>query len=201
MKHLKFYTAVFLLMLVALTGWQCQLTQAPSVTIEHTTTLNQWGNESTFIYRGHLTTVNIIFNSAYDDNVKIHVTLLDINNVPVAVTSTTANISDEKPISIDLFVASYAYIGIAQYRIVITDQNSLPLATLSIPTYIALMGDFDSDNKITSNDVLIFMDAFNDFSRSQEIQHQYQICDINGDKKIDFTDLTLFATSYIEHNS
>jgi hypothetical protein len=190
-----------MLLLAALTGWQYQLAQAPAITLEYATVLNPWGNEATFIYRGHPATVNITLNSASETNVHIHVTLFDVNNVPVAVTSTDTVISDEESIAIDLWVASYAYIGIAQFRVVITDQDSRSLATLSIPTYIILMGDFDLDNKITSNDVLIFLDAFDDFSNNQKISSQYQMCDIDGDKKIGFTDFTLFATSYIEHNN
>ncbi|MCL2642476.1 MAG: hypothetical protein FWD52_03040 [Candidatus Bathyarchaeota archaeon] len=187
--------------MLMLVGWQCQLVEAVSITIEHTETLNQWGNASTSVYRGRPASVSINLNSVFDANVRIHVTLIDVNNVPVAVVSTDAVISGQKTITVDLFVASCAFVGIGYYRVIITDPESRPLTALTIPICIELMGDFDLDNKVFFPDLVIFTSAFSHFNQNKEIPDQYTRCDLNGDKKIDFIDLVLFTANYIEDSN
>ncbi|MCL2359385.1 MAG: hypothetical protein LBH74_03935 [Nitrososphaerota archaeon] len=201
MKPLKFYATITLLILVGLSGWQCQIVDAASVYIAHTTTLNPWGNESGLVYRGHPAAVNITLTSLSKSNVQIYITLMDTNNVAVAIANTTTTITEQTTITVDMVVASYAFAGHAQYNIVVTDLTSKLLATLILPTYISVLGDFDSDGKVTPKDFQIFIDAFDYFGQYQEIPHQNKICDLNNDKKIDFTDLAYFVGSYIDEGN
>jgi len=174
---------------------------AASVNIVHVTTLNPWGNETGLVYRGHPATLNLSLTSLSEADVQIRVTLIDVNSVAVAIANTNTIVTAQETMAIDLLVTSYAFVGPAQYSIVITDQASKLLTALTIPTYIELMGDFDSDGKVTSQDLLIFLDAFDYFDQYQEIPNQYKMCDLNNDKKIDFTDLVFFVVSYIDEGN
>lgn len=190
-----------LLILVVLSGWHCQLVDAVSVNIVQTTTINPWGNESGLVYRGHPAAVNITLNSVSETNVQIHVTLMDTNNVAVGIVNTTTTLTEQTTITMNLFVASHAFVGHAKYYIVITDLASKSIVTLTLPTYIALLGDFDSDGRVTAQDFQIFLDAFAYFVKYQKILDQNKMCDLNNDKKIDFTDLAYFVISYIDEGN
>ncbi len=63
-------------------------------------------------------------------------------------------------------------------------------------TYIKMLGDFDGNKLVNSQDIAILITAFNYYWTNNAISPQYQSCDINGDQKVSSSDLSAFLIAY-----
>jgi hypothetical protein len=100
-------------------------------------------------------------------------------------------------ILIDLNVTSHAFVGIADLHIVISNaDNHSPISSSDMQTYIKMLGDFDGNKLVNSQDIAILITAFNYYWTNNAISPQYQSCDINGDQKVSSSDLSAFLIAY-----
>lgn len=164
------------------------------------TTLDLWGNTDDFVYRGEQSDLVLVINSPESGTYKVYVTLIDANNVPVAI-ATTGNIqlNGNGVVTLKLQVASSAFVGLGKYFIVVTDQNYQSVASLITPVYIGILGDLNLDGTVNFQDLVTFSTAYAYYNQYHAIPSDYKICDINGDDKIEFMDLVIFASAYASY--
>jgi len=199
MTHFKSSVFLGLLLIVILSGGQFRpVSAAETVSITNAMLLGPWENETRFIFRGHPAAVTLSFQSSHEGYpIQVHVTLTDCQNVPVTSITQTIVVVGTSDLTVHLSVPSYSFVGVGKYIIVVTDQNSKPLATLDAPIYIGILCDFNLDGKVNFSDLLNFVDAFAYYSQFNQVPTKYYgLCDINGDAKINFTDLLLFTRAY-----
>ena len=202
MKQLGLYVIVVLLLIVVLSGWQFRSVAAATVSIESQTSLDPWGNENTFVYRGHPSSVTLVLRSSIESySAQVFITLMDRDNVAVAIATQGIVLAEETVLTVNLHVALHAFVGEGRYIIVVTNQNLQPVTALSVPIYIGVLGDFDLDGKVTFSDLANFVTAFIYYYQFNDIPSNNIVFDINGDGKIDFTDLVIFAQAYVDFNN
>ncbi|MGD6850481.1 MAG: hypothetical protein ACQCN6_00295 [Candidatus Bathyarchaeia archaeon] len=200
MKYLK-GLAIIALMLVATSVLQPNLARAASTTIISATPLDPWGNPNTLAYRGHPAGVNLTLNSdGGNTSVRVFITLIDRDNVAVGAVSTSAVVSGQTSLTLNFSVASYAFVGTGRYIITVTDTNLKPIATLTVPVNISILGDFNFSGRVDFQDILNFVDAFCYYNQHHEIPSSNKKFDINGDQKIDFNDMLIFSAAFADFN-
>ena len=59
-----------------------------------------------------------------------------------------------------------------------------------------LLGDFNSDGKVDSNDLFIFLDSYISYYHGQAFN---SACDMNTDGKVDANDFLQFLSAYIQY--
>jgi hypothetical protein len=200
MKYLR-SLAIITIILTVMTILQPNLAGAVSTSIISATSLDPWENPNTLVYRGHPAGVNLILNSNGGDTpVRVFTTLMDRDNVAVGAVSTNAVVSGQTSLTLNFSVASYAFVGIGRYIITVTDPNLKPIATLTVPVNISILGDFDLSGRVDFQDILDFMNAFCYYNQHHEIPSSNKIFDINGDSKIDFNDMLIFSGAFTDFN-
>jgi hypothetical protein len=203
MNNMKQFRLVAIIasFLFVLSGLQTGLVSAAPISVCSTTLLDQWGNENTFVFRGYPSSVTLVlFSSTESYPAQIFITLMDRDNVAVAVANQAIVFAENTVLTINLHVGSHAFVGEGRYIIVVTNQNLQPFAALSVPIYISILGDFDLDGKVAFSDMANFVNAFIYYYQFNDIPSNNKVFDINGDDKIDFTDIVIFVAAYIEFN-
>lgn len=200
MKYLR-VIVILGIFFVSMLALQFKVVEATSpMQIVSSSSSDPWGNVGNNIYRGYPASVDLSLDSSVSGTYQVYVTLVDTNNIPVGF-ATTGNIqlNGKNNLMLNLNVASYAFVGLGKYVIVVVDQNSQPVSSLNKPVSIRILGDFNLDGSVNFQDLTNFVTAYTYYNQYYTIPSNYKCSDINGDGKIDFVDLTIFATAYVSY--
>jgi hypothetical protein len=164
------------------------------------TPIDYWGNNIDVVYRGVQTSLVLVLYSQVSGTYQVYVTLIDVNNVPVAF-ATTGNIqlNGNIVLTLKLQVSFSAFVGVGKYYIVVTDQNYQSASSLDKPIYIGILGDLNLDGKVNFQDLVSFISAYNYYNQYYAIPSNYRCYDFNGDGKIDFMDLIIFGAAWVSY--
>jgi hypothetical protein len=195
---------IIIAVILTIISLSCPLTLATSehlVSITQLITIDSWGNTNNFINRGFKASLNITIESSIDGPFLIKATLSDNCNVP-------ASYSREKIVLhkgmnnliINMNVTPYAFTGIANLQVILCDvENNLPVVSMNHQTYIKVLGDFDENNAVNSEDISKIACAFTSYWKHNTVLSEYQICDITRDHVIDSNDLSSFVNACITY--
>jgi hypothetical protein len=191
-------TAIFLATVVFLSPFVSAENQ-PTIQVKSIVLYDNWGTQNSFLNRGYKTNLFISLSSIENGSLIIITSLVDVCNTPSGYSKKTFDIvPGENNLSITLDVTPYAFVGLANLHIVILNTNNqMPISSVNVNAYIKILGDFDNNNSVNSQDIAILSKAYSVYWENNAIPNKYQSCDITGDKKLTSNDLAAFSNAYI----
>jgi hypothetical protein len=189
-------TCLFLALLCA--GQLCSVAaQSTAAQITKITTIDNFNHISVYTNRGFQAGAIIETNALNSGNYSICLTLYDSCNVPVAYSTNKIWLSDGvNHVTLNFSIAKYAYVGIGTLHITLFDSAGNSVDWEDVTVYIKILGDFDGNGIVSSDDVSFLISAYCSYITLGYITPIYKPCDINEDKKVDAADVGIFIFSY-----
>jgi hypothetical protein len=191
-------TLTVLLAIIVLASQFTTAINEPVMYVNKVAPIDSWGNINYFVNRGFKSNLNITVESTVEDPFLVTVSLIDNCNTPASFNQETHYIKKGiNNLIIGINVTPYAFVGLANLHILILDsENNLPIGSANIQMYIKVLGDFDNNHIVNSQDIAILSNAYTSYWENNAVSLQYQSCDITCDQKIDSKDLSAFSRAY-----
>ena len=140
----------------------------------------------------------LVVESQVNGTFMVSASLFDACNTPAGyVEGNVPLMNGTNTFTIDVNVSGYAYVGIGSLHIVVSRLEHIPLTSFDLQVYIDVLGDFNGDNIINSQDIAHFSEGYMSFWCNNTIAPCYENCDIIKNQRIDSQDIAAFAMAYI----